>query len=88
MYEVAPLPKNTGPLGQKHSAFLRFVFGVEMLIFFELMQAMGEFASFLIGTLPEFQIFLAELRLFFFFPHRRFGSMSRGVVARRGGVLR
>ena len=63
--EIAPIPVDAELIVFEATAFFCFVFGVDLVVFSELLQSMGKFASFLVWTVPLLHKLFAELRLEF-----------------------
>lgn len=64
MDEVAPVSVDAVVIVFETSAFFGFVFGVVFVVFSELVKAMGEFASFVVGAEAIVHILFAKLGLF------------------------
>lgn len=85
--EVASLAVHAGSLCQKDPAFLGLVAAIGLLIFLELMGAVGELALLLVGAEAEFDEFFTELRFFLILLYGRFAIGYLLVVPRGGRVL-
>lgn len=83
VYEVASFSVHTEALIEKHSTFLGLVFGVDLLVFAQLVGAMCEFALLLVRTKAKFYVFFAKLRFFLILPYRRLVGV--GVERVSGG---
>lgn len=81
--EVASFSIHAGALIEKHSTFLRLVFGVQLLVLPELMRAMCKFALLLVGAKPKFYKFFAKLRFLLILPYRRLDGVTVGEFSRR-----
>lgn len=63
--EVASVPIDAELIDFKTSALFGFVLGVEMVVFLELVETMGKFASFIVRAVPVLHVSFAQLRLLF-----------------------
>ena len=63
MDEVAPVPVDAELIVFEAAALFSFVLGVDLVVFSELLQAVGKFAPFLVWTVPFLHKLFAELRL-------------------------
>ena len=59
MDEVTSLPEHAGSFLEEDSALFGLVFGVDLLIFSELVGTMGELAPFLVWTKAKLEVFFA-----------------------------
>lgn len=87
MDEIAPLTIHAGALRQEDATFFGLVATIRLLIFLELMRAMGELTLLLIGTEAKFNKFFTELRFFLILLYGRFAIGDLLVVPRGGRVL-
>ena len=63
--EVASVPVYAELVDFKTAAFFCFVFCIEMVVFLEFVETMGEFASFIVRAVAVLHVSFAELRLLF-----------------------
>lgn len=82
--EVAPLAVHAVSHFEVDAAFLGLVFGVELVVFAELVGAVCEFALLFVGAEPEFQVFFAQLRFLLILPYGRFARILCCLISRRG----
>jgi len=65
VYEVASVPVDTVVVVSETAAFLGLILGVVFVVLPELIEPVGELASFVIGTVPIIHVFFAELGFLF-----------------------
>ncbi len=76
--KIASLAIRAVSLVDINSTLFGFIFGVELMVAFQLMTSVGKLASFLVGTVPDFHKPFAQLGFLFFVHHRRlFESVRR-----------
>lgn len=85
--EIASFSVHAESFGEKHSAFLGLVLGVDLLILAQLVRAMCELTLLLVGTRPEFYVFFTELRFLLILLYGRFVGHRGNMVAGRGRIL-